>query len=404
MTAPDSATFAAAREQFQRGLAALQAGQSAEAEAAFRASLALLPGRPSTQVNLGVALLRQGRAAEALPLLDAVLAAQPDDVDALGHRGVALMALQRPAEAGQAFERVLKRAPERPEAWFHHGQVLQMGGRHDAALASYERCLALAPAHGRALSQRGSVLHELGRDDEAAASWQAALEAGDDAELNRYLLASLRRGPVPPASPRGWVQGLFDDYAADFDRHLVDELGYRAPEVLARLLVASGRAPFADALDLGCGTGLMAPLLRPMVERLHGVDLSGPMLDAARARGLYDRLTQGDLVEQLAAEPPATADLVVAADVFIYIGDLAPAFAGLGRVLRTGGLCAFSIEPAPAGEAWVLQPSLRYAQGEAALRALAAAHGLQVQTLERGVLRQEQGQDVPGQFWLLQRA
>ena len=403
--ADDDDRFNAAREQFNAGLAALQAGDAAQAEQALRRSLTLVPGRASTQLNLAVALLRQDRAADALPLLDAVLAQTPDDVDALGHRGAALNQLQQPAQAAPVFQRLVQIAPQRPQGWFHLAQTLQMLGDASRALAAYERCLALQPAHAAACSQRGTALRELGRADEAAAAFEQALALGDDdGGLNAYYLAALRGGDAPPQAPPAYVQGLFDDYAADFDRHLVDALEYHAPAALQRALLGLGRTAFDEVLDLGCGTGLCAPLLRALAGRLQGVDLSAAMLRAAAARGLYDELHQADAVQHLQALAAAgrRVELLVAADVFIYLGDLAPLFAAAARVLAPGGLLAFSVEIAAPEQPYRLQPSLRYAHGEAALRRLAAAHGLQPLHEERGLLRVEQSQPVVGQYWVLQ--
>ena len=398
--ASTDAVFVAARDHFLAGLAHLQAGRPAEAEAALRASLALLPGRPSTLLNLAVALLRQGRPAEALPLLDPVLAAEPGDADALGHRGMALLALRRPDDARAVFERLVTLAPGRPEAWFHLGQVRQQQGDPALACDAFARCLALRPEHGAAWCQHGQALRELGRSDEAAASFERALALGDAPELNTYFLAALRGQAVPAHPPRAYVEALFDDYAPDFDRHLVDTLGYCAPEVLQRLVTGLDGAGFASALDLGCGTGLCGPLLRPLAARLAGVDLSAAMVEAARARGVYDALHRADLIEHLTTTDERH-DLIVAADVFIYVGDLAPVFAGVARVLRPGGLFAFSVEPALADVPFQLQPSLRYAHGEGAIRALAARHGLAVAAQERGALRADEVHPVQGGYWVL---
>lgn len=392
--------FAAAREQFTAGLAHLQAGRLPLAEQALRASLALLPGRVSTLTNLAVAVLKQGRPDEALPLLDDVLAQQPDDVEALGHRGMALNQLRRPAEAGPCFERLVQLAPTRAEAWFHLAQTWQLVNQPERAVQAYDGCLALRPDHAASWSQRGTALRDLGRLDEAARSFERALALGDDGGLNAYYLAAVRGDASPAVAPRAYVQHLFDDYAPDFDQHLVDQLGYCAPEVLQRLLVGLGRPPFEQALDLGCGTGLCGPQLRPLAQVLTGVDLSPAMLDAARQRGVYDHLALADLTEHLLATD-VRHDLVVAADVFIYVGDLAPVFSGVRRVLQPGGVFAFSVETAASDQAWVLQPSLRYAHGQAAIRALAAASGLQVQQVERAALRADEVHTVQGEYWLL---
>jgi predicted TPR repeat methyltransferase len=400
----EASAFDAARGHFLQGLADLQAGRLSAAETALRASLALLPGRPSSLSNLAVALLRQGRAAEALPLLDEVLAQEPDAADALGHRGAALNELGRNAEAVATFERLLRADPARPQGWFHLAQALHMQGRLDEAVDAYGRCLHLQPDHALARSQRGGALKALGRLDEARADFEQALALApeDDAEINRYQLASLGAAEAPPASPRAYVQRLFDDYADGFDQHLVGTLGYVTPNRLQQLLAGLGRR-FDSALDLGCGTGLCGPLLRPLAQRLTGVDLSPRMLALARQRAVYDALHEAELLAHLHDAGADGHDLIVAADVFVYIGDLAPVFGAVARVLRAGGVFAFSVEAAPAAQAVVLQQSLRYAHGEQALRALADAQGFEVLHDETGALRGDAAHALHGHYWVMQR-
>jgi predicted TPR repeat methyltransferase len=66
----------------------------------------------------------------------------------------------------------------------------------------------------------------------------------------------------------------------------------------AAALAGLGSSPpsWQCCIDLGCGTGLMGPLLRPYVGRLEGVDLSAGMVQKAKDRGCYDKLDVGELV------------------------------------------------------------------------------------------------------------
>ena len=99
-------------------------------------------------------------------------------------------------------------------------------------------------------------------------------------------MRSLGEKSVPDTLPPAYVARLFDDYAWRFDKHLIKNLGYRAPALIAEALsgVASDRR-FASALDLGCGTGLMGEALRDRTDHLTGVDLSQAMIAKARERG-----------------------------------------------------------------------------------------------------------------------
>lgn len=432
-----STDFEAARALFLAGITHLAAGRDAEAEAAFVQSLAQLPGRASTLMNLGVARLRQGRAGDALPALEQAVAADERLADAWGHRGAALATLGRHEEALASYERavalgadpatvamhrllalgnlrryaealavadeLLSRHPDDAETWLQHGRTLQCLGRPRDAVDSYRHAVTLAPTLAEGWSLYGQLLKDLGRRDDAAWAFEQALDNGAEPELHRWFLAAVRGDALPSQPPQQYVQRLFDGYAGEYDEHLVGALRYRTPFVLGALLRslrAPDAAPLAEALDLGCGTGLAAEVLGGLATTIDGVDLSAGMLDKARVLGRYRALVQADVAAHLAATE-ARYELLFSADVFIYVGALDAVFAGARRVLRPGGLFAFSVEESTDAPL-VLRDSLRYAHGEAYLRDLAAAQGLAWCALERGTLREDQGRPVAGLYVVLQ--
>jgi predicted TPR repeat methyltransferase len=431
-----SPQFEHAREHFLEGVRHFEAARLDEAERSFLASLAILPGRASTRVNLAATRLRLGRPAQALAELEAILAAEPEHLDAWCHRataladlgrdaeslacadhvlsiraddlgawtrrGHALERLQRHAEALQAFDRLAALQPMHVDNRFRQAQALQRLGRLAEALQANDRVLTLQPAHAAAFSQRGMLLKDLAQPEAAAAAFEQAIALGADAELHRFYLASLGRHARPALAPRHYVQALFDDYAHGFDEHLVGVLGYQAPRRLVSALPELHPGAFDAALDLGCGTGLCGPLLRPLARRLDGVDLSQAMLDRAAALGVYDSLLQAELVEHL-ARSASSHDLVLAADVFIYVGELGEVFAGVQRVLRPGGLFCFTVERAGDEQGAMLMPHLRYAHSLPYLRGLARRHGLQELRVVTQPIRQDQTQAIPGLYVYLRK-
>ena len=90
------------------------------------------------------------------------------------------------------------------------------------------------------------------------------------------MIAALSGGGDAPArAADSYVRNLFDATAESFDETLSNWLDYRAPELVAeavRAELGTGASTLAT-IDLGCGTGLAAPLLRGMTRRLEGVDL-----------------------------------------------------------------------------------------------------------------------------------
>jgi predicted TPR repeat methyltransferase len=390
----DSTSFATARDLFQQGLQQHAAGRLDEAEASYRQSLQHLPGRPSTLTNLGAVLLKQGRAVEALPLLDQALQSEPDNAEALSHRALALADMGRDDDALQAFDKLLAAGLSTAAVHYHRALCLARLGRPDDALAAFDDALALDQQFAQAWARRGGLLKDMGRPAQAIASLQRGIDLGADVQVNGYLLAALTGTAAPGSAPVAYVQQLFDAYAGQFESHLVQSLDYRVPELLAQLVSRHG-GPCEQALDLGCGTGLCAAPLKALVQRLHGVDLSAGMLDRARATGLYERVWQADIAEHLHATHERYA-LVVAADVFIYIGDLQAVFAGARRVLAAGGLFCFSAEQGSDERSYELRSSSRYAHSAQHLRALAAQQGFELLALEEATLRMDQQKPVAG--------
>ena len=287
--------------------------------------------------------------------------------------------------------------PSTAQSHVRRGHELFQAGRFHEALVAYDKARNLAEAwFGRA-----RTLKHLQRWDEAVGAYRQALAKGGDAEVIEFSLASLGAAPVPVAAPRRLISSVYDQHSGHYDSHMIGTLKYRIPDLLFDELARHLPARPVDILDLGCGTGLMGARLRARARTLAGVDLSPKMLDIARRRQIYDNLTCDELVAFLQAQD-ATFDLVVAADVFVYFGDLSGIFDQVQAALRGGGLFGFSIEASEQHE-FVLRPNLRYAHSHAHIRRLAQEHGFVLQTIAPSVLRQEGGDDAAGYLAVLRR-
>jgi predicted TPR repeat methyltransferase len=385
-----------ARKLFFQGIDYFEGGHLEQARSAFEAALAFTPGRPSVLGNLGITLFHLGRLDEAVPLLREATSADPAYADAWTCLALAHAALARWQDAVDALETAGQLSPRQAELWFRKGQCLLRLGRVPEALQAYDHALAVAPEFADAWSARGSLLREVDQLDEAATCFEKALAFGGDPELNSYYLASVKGSTAPPPPPRRYVESLFDDYAADFQSHVVGQLRYQGYERLLRPLIEDERR-FHRALDLGCGTGLCAPLMHPLVEVLDGVDISRAMLEQARQLGVYRELIHADIGSFLETAE-GKADLVVAADVFIYVGDLSAVFRSIRRILTPDGRFAFTVETPAGDEDLQLLPSLRYAHSERYIRRLAEACSFSVDEIFRAPIRYDQAQPVEGLY------
>jgi predicted TPR repeat methyltransferase len=275
------------------------------------------------------------------------------------------------------------------------------GDRHGAADV-FAQAVEAAPRFVSAWFALGELREKLGRRDDAIAAFHqvCALDAEDrlGAGLHLVRLGALAAGDMPAA----YVRTLFDQYAPRFDTALTEGLAYRGPAVLRDAIAtvcpaAQHPLQFPDMLDLGCGTGLAGAEFRPFVRRLVGVDLSGRMIAAARAKNLYDRLETGDLSQFLQAEARERRhySLILAADVFAYLAWLPGVLAAAARALAPGGLIAFTVETHQ-GDDVILGEKLRYAHGTAHVRMAVVGAGLSVLALAEASTRSEAGVPVAG--------
>ncbi|WP_270375692.1 class I SAM-dependent DNA methyltransferase [Marinicauda sp. Alg238-R41] len=251
----------------------------------------------------------------------------------------------------------LERVPGWAAGWYRLGEYCERAGQRDAATQAFARAVDADPAD--------------------------ALGAG----MKRDLLSA---APVCESMPAAFVELLFDQYAPRFETSLVGQLGYRGPELLFAQLASAGFTRAQRALDLGCGTGLMGEVLRPHCGTLIGMDISQAMLDQARAKHVYDRLEKTDIAALEIA--PDRYDLIVAADVFAYLGALERIIAWCVASLVPGGRLAFTVE---AGEAPVaLRESRRFAHSPEYIADLLGQAGFAGVDMTPCVLRRDRGADI----------
>ncbi|WP_040589571.1 methyltransferase domain-containing protein [Allomesorhizobium alhagi] len=276
-----------------------------------------------------------------------------------------------------------------------YAEMLFASSDYAAAAELMLGALELAPAWAMGWFRLGEFHEAAGALDQAAEAWRMVLKLEPSDRPGVALkLALIGALPVIDAPPSAFVEALFDQYAAKFDDALVRTLEYRVPDLLAEAIRSHGRGRFGLAIDLGCGTGLMGERLRPIAEILEGHDISAEMLRKARGKGVYERLVKSDL--QTIQFAPESADLVTAADVFMYIGALDGIAAKVASALRGGGVFAFSVERHAGPEDLVLRPSRRYAHSEAYMRGVLARNGFTVVSLEMHIIRRDRGEPVEG--------
>lgn len=312
-----------------------------------------------------------------------------------------------PAHFASSGDPVLDRRYEWARAAFHEGDAAAAAEILDQTVAQNYGFLAAWHLFGRAQES-------LGRHEEAAAAWRHCLDLDPQDRLGVKLdLARIGALPAEEATSEAFSGALFDTYADRFDDHLTQSLHYNAPALLHDALKAcctnAGRPfRFATVYDLGCGTGLMGEVLREAAFFLAGCDVSAGMVaraDAKRRSGglpLYDKLAVAELTDFLKSRPDGAAGLVVAADVFVYLGELRPVLMQSARVLMPGGMLAFTVQSHD-GPGVVVGEDRRFAHAQSWLRERLDEAGFDILAFDAVSTRQDRGKPVPGMLVVAMR-
>jgi predicted TPR repeat methyltransferase len=384
-----------ANEWLDRAIAASASGQHDGARHFFTSALVLDPELAEAHLGLGISFMAARRFGEAVQPLRRAAASPDAPAYAYVCLGQALYMTGDFAGSADALERASAIEPLNDNARSIHARARTLtaliDGSVDDALSIYSDLAGPdADPADEVLWEAFRALNLFGYQQAALAVGRWRLARNPHDVIQAYMLDAAAGAAIDQA-PVDYVQTHFDQFADTFDQHLVDQLGYRVPESLAEM-IAARRQQFATILDLGCGTGLAAEFLTRFNGRIVGVDVSQAMLDKAKARGCYDILVHQEGVAFLRANS-AAFDLIFAADVLIYFGDLRAVMAAAAAALAPNGLLAITTETGSVD--WTLLRSGRFSHADEYVHA-AAAPSLRLVGSKSVVLRQEGAKGVLG--------
>jgi predicted TPR repeat methyltransferase len=290
-----------------------------------------------------------------------------------------------------------------------YAKMLSQNGDHAAGADLMDQALELVPTWAAGWFQLAEIAEKAGDADRSVAALRRVMELDRNDIYGAGLKIARIEGKIPPLPPSAYVAELFNDYAGRFDEALVVKLNYSVPAKLSTLVrnqVAAGHK-FGTAVDIGCGTGLFGAEIAGSCFRLEGYDIADSMLAKAAGKKIYNHLGRADL-----SLPPEQsglfgqtrrADLVSAADVLMYLGDLQAAFTNVATLIKPEGVFAFSVEKASVDTGFELRSSLRYAHSEAHVVEKLSAHGFETLRTEETVIRTDAGEPITGLLFVAGR-
>ncbi len=359
----------------------------------------LAPSSPFTQNNLGNVYLKTECLIEAADCYRKALQTDPKMMESNFNLGQVLVKVGNFTEAATYFEKAIYFNPSFLPAHVELAKLHKHSGKLEEATAGFRKALSLDPESVALLHELANVLASQDKHAEAIECFERILELNPGNSSATHALSALT-GETTDAAPKKHVEELFDNLAPTFEQHL-NELDYRVPQRLHALLLETSGAGirFTNALDLGCGTGLSGQRFHAMTERLTGVDLSSSMVEVAKEKSIYDNLHTEDITEYL-NRSSEKYDLIIATDVFVYLGNLKPLFEAVAHQCMENARFLFSIEQSEAEEYKILSTG-RYAHSASYIETLQNQCGFSLEASRPVEIRKESSKSIMGRIYIL---
>jgi len=383
------------------GILLLEIDQTDEAIHLFTKVLDLDSKYTKAFFNLGNAYMKIKAITDAISNFEKVLLIEPAYFQAHNNLGNAYKLKHKYKKAIECYQKAIVLKADYSDAYFNLANTYRDIKDFQTAIVNYLKAIEINPKNCDARFNIADVLRKSGKIDKAIEQYKIVLELRPNWASAKHMLNSLI-GSDATSVPSKYITDVFDHYAPNFDNSLLNELKYVAPIKLIEKLQSNDQdLIFNNAVELGCGTGLLGEHLVRFCQTLIGVDISKKMLDVAKAKNIYDNTINMDISEFL-MQDSGVYDLYIAADVFIYVGDLEPIFDLIARRSGHRKYLAFSTEHCD-GTSFELQKSGRFAHSKNYIEQLCKQYKFNLNHVSVDDLREESGIPVLGGYYIATR-
>ncbi len=390
-------------QRFNNGCSYHEDGRFDEAIACYRLLLELFSDTPILHYNLGLALFEKKQYHQALAPYQNALELSPEDPDILLNLALCQRRCGELKKAIDLLHLLLSIAPDAIDGRYTLALSLQQLDLEEEAISEYLQILDREKDHQATLNNIAYIFHKKDEKEKAQKFYERLLRVNPDHTSAAYMLSAIR-GEECRTAPTDYVESVFDDYSGNYEKSLVEQLGYEIPAKLGRYYQSypKKQQKVENCLDLGCGTGLAGEVFAPFCDNITGIDLSAKMLYEAEKKEIYDSLLKSDLSCFL-QDTKTSWDLIVAADVFTYLGDLQPIFKACQKSAAPGCIFCFSVERLNMNISYKLMETGRFAHSPVYIREIGLANGWQIDhEIETG-LRKEKGHWVQGVIYFFSK-
>jgi tetratricopeptide (TPR) repeat protein len=262
---PVPQSLADCRRLSQRGVAALERGEQAEAEPLLAQAVAACPVDAESRRHYAESLWRRGAQQDAIAQLEKAGHLDGEDASLWTRLAEMHLAAGQPELAWQNVEQALRLDPKLPGAWAVRGAIRRAAGQPGEALADYLHALSLMPNDRAILEEVAEIHRQLNQPDRALQTLQTLADTYSPGEEPGQVLYLMGMAYVA----QGRNNEALESYSAAVSR------GKPTPDMFYRLaetqLLAGRPAAASDAARQALA---LQPQHQPSRDLLQRIELA----------------------------------------------------------------------------------------------------------------------------------
>lgn len=317
--------------------------------------------------------------------------------------GMSLLLEKEPQRALEQFEHCKNFYENDSEFCFNYALAHDLCGLSEIAFELYDQNTKKWPNELRHFHNAAILKYRMGDLNVAQRYLSRVLELDPQHPIAYPLSCALSKKELGTL-PSLFIKLLFDQYAFNYDSHLKETLSYQAPVVARQLLTETLPNLSAGVVyDLGCGTGLLAPIVTDIATDLIGFDISEGMLAQAKIKGFYKHLVPARLPQELAL-CDRIPDYIFAIELSNYLGsDLKLLCQRASELLLDKGVLILTIETHQEQKPYLLHEQARYSYQPAWVRQILEQAHFKILAEKEAPLRWHEGRPVQGLYLVAEK-
>ena len=372
--------------------------QNKEAEKILKKVIQINPELVDGYISLGAILTKLQKYEEAEKIIKMVIQINPELADGYISLGTILTNLQKYEEAKKVLRKSIRLYPKNSDSYFYLGVLYSKINISKFAVRYFTKALKFDPKNAEIYYNLGINLTKVGLLKKAARNFNMCLKIDSSHQTASHLYNSLL-GFTTKSAPKEYITSLFDYYAKNFEKSLVHNLNYNIPREIKNLLINNSFKSLGTILDLGCGTGLVGLEFKKHCNYIEGVDLSTYMIEEAKQKKIYNKLIQTEIIDYLKTHT-LNFDYFLAADVFIYVGDLHEVFRLIKKRNKKSGHLVFSTEH-NIKNSYILEKTGRYSHSKNYIKSLCEKFNFTIINFKKTKIRKEKNKYIEGALYNL---